>query len=113
MPDVSLPPVGELVQITDVSGRTMLAVRRGPAETMYSATEGLLMGREDVQSWCRVLVLPDTDDIIEAMTAAAWESDAERVRIDGPWSDQDGACRADWLNDMRAAWAAVRGAAIR
>jgi hypothetical protein len=121
MPDVSLPPVGELVQITwaypdGVTNQWLgrLAELSGEAVFVEWPSGHLSdLAEHRIVSWCRVLVIPDTEETVELVTAAAWDSDAERVRIDAPWSELDDAVRVHWLRDIRAGLAAVRGAAIR
>lgn len=76
MPDTSpdLPPVGELVQITTAAGVKLAAIyERDGGFTLVGPRlpgTGSWFPGSAVTSWCRVLVLPDTDEI-ESVIAVA------------------------------------------
>lgn len=67
----SLPPVGELVQITTVDGWTAVGSRTTEAMPYVHAVGRPPVKCEDIASWSRVLVVPDTDETREAMVEAA------------------------------------------
>lgn len=73
MSDIGLPPVGELVQITTTEGRRFLALYSG-GPWAHGEFQNIIgdryLGTEDVRSWSRVLVVPDTDETREAIKSA-------------------------------------------
>lgn len=103
MPDVSLPPVGELVQITYEHGQTELASWDGK-DWHNAAAEWI--GGGFIASWCRVLVLPDDETTRQTVRMKLWAAMVE-LGIEDAQALQHSVVLS------HSAVAAVRGAAIR
>lgn len=116
MPDVGLPPVGELVQITTTAGVKLAAIyERDGGFTLVGPREpgtGSWLPGYKVESWCRVLVVPDTEETIERVIAELMETMLAQwghpvsEHIEKMW-------RSSARKYLLEVWAAVRGAAIR
>lgn len=103
-----LPPVGELVQITtSADGKVVSALRNG---LFYAANGDGCWSPQYIASWCRVLVLPDTEETAERMAQAFVD---QTYSSNHQWRTLSGKTRDMHRRNMSAVLAAVRGAAIR
>lgn len=98
-----LPQVGELVRFTTkANGDVVGSYFNG---LFYSVTSNDCWSPQYVTSWCRVLVLPDSDEL-RATLVLRLHREGWRPPCDG-WSPEDTTANGE------AAWAALREAAIR
>ena len=121
-----LPPVGELVQITyqdrhpfESTGPLITALGYvDEMGTWWTVFQGDLSA-DDVQSWCRVLVVPDTEETRERIAAAIHYVDwgpgsaHDAPNAENRWVKANDEGKPIYRAEADAVLAAVRGAAIR
>jgi hypothetical protein len=99
-----LPPVGELVQITDTTGAKIVGVLRN--SLFYAANGEGCWSPQCIASWCRVMVAPDTETTQRALRMKLW-TEMEALGVD----QSDARALSTALSHV--ALVALREAAIR